>query len=79
MFLLFFNIQIIIMNQILLYKVNVCLKRYYKCTLFGLIFLMVIILGIVYKNSKVKLDMLRKYSSLTYLLHKDNHLNYNIL
>ena len=53
MFLLFFNILIIIMNQILLYKVNVCLKRYYKCTLFGLIFLMVIILGIVYKNSKI--------------------------
>ena len=53
MFLLFFIILIIIMNQILLYKVNVCLKRYYKCTLFGLIFLMVIILGIVYKNSKI--------------------------
>ena len=53
MFLLFFIILIIIMNQILLYKVNVYLKRYYKCTLFGLIFLMVIILGIVYKNSKI--------------------------
>lgn len=53
MFLLFFIILIIIMNQILFYRVNKHLKRYYKCVLFGLIFLIVIIFGIVYKNSKI--------------------------
>ena len=51
MFLLFFIILIIIMNQILFYRVNVYLKRYYKCILFGLIILIVIILGFIYKNS----------------------------
>ena len=61
MFLLFFNILIIIMNQILLYKVNVCLKRYYKCTLFGLIFLMVIILGIVYML-EFKISLSQKFN-----------------
>lgn len=53
MFLLFFIILIIIMNQILFYRVNVYLKRYYKCILFGLIILIVIILGFIYKNNKV--------------------------
>lgn len=52
MFLLFFIILIIIMNQILFYRVNVYLKRYYKCILFGLIILIVIILGFIYKNNK---------------------------
>lgn len=51
MFLLFFIILIIIMNQILFYRVNVYFKRYYKCILFGLIILIVIILGFIYKNS----------------------------
>lgn len=54
MFLLFFIILIIIMNQILFYRVNVYLKRYYKCILFGLIILIVIILGFIYKNSKIE-------------------------
>ena len=53
MFLLFFIIIIIIMNQILFYRVNVYLKRYYKCILFGLIILIVIILGFIYKNNKM--------------------------
>ena len=53
MFLLFFIILIIIMNQILFYRVNVYLKRYYKCILFGLIILIVIILGFIYKNNKM--------------------------
>ena len=53
MFLLFFIILIIIMNQILFYRVNVYLKRYYKCILFGLIILIVIILGFIYKNNKI--------------------------
>lgn len=53
MFLLFFIILIIIMNQILFYRVNVYLKRYYKCILFGLIILIVIIMGFIYKNNKI--------------------------